>query len=112
MKAYVINMARSPSRRASVSAQLARTQLDFEFVEGIDGNELTPLERAKRVSEETVAQAPRWLTPSLIGCALSHLCVYERMAGEIDLVLEDDVVLPATISDLCARVAAEMHGRE
>src|SRR3954469_4753950 len=112
MKAYVVNMARSPSRRASVAEQLARTQLDFEFVDGIDGNALTPLERAKLVSEDAVERSPRWLTPGQIGCALSHLHVYERMAGDISLVFEDDVVLPPTISEICARVAAEMHGKE
>src|SRR3954454_19479506 len=112
MKAYVINMARSPSRRASVTEQLARTELDFEFVEGVDGHTLTPHERAKLVSEDAVAQAPMWLTPGAIGCALSHLRVYERMAGDIALVLEDDVLLPERISEVCARVAGKMHGRE
>jgi GR25 family glycosyltransferase involved in LPS biosynthesis len=112
MKAYVINMPRSPSRRASVAKQLVDTQLDFEFVDGIDGNTLTPSERGHLVSDDAVAQSPHWLTPGVIGCALSHLRAYEQMTGDINLVLEDDVVLPATINDLCARVAAQMHGRE
>jgi len=112
MKAYVINMTRSPSRRASVAKQLAGTQLDFEFVDGIDGNTLTPSERGNLVSDDAVAKSPLWLTPGVIGCALSHLRVYEQLTGDINLVLEDDVVLPATISDVCARVAAQMHGRE
>jgi len=112
MKAYVINLARSTSRRAGVAEQLARTQLDFEFVDAVDGYALTPRERAKLVSEEAVARSPRWLTPGQIGSALSHLRVYERMAGDVALVLEDDVVLPPTIGETSARVASEMSGRE
>jgi glycosyl transferase family 25 len=112
MKAYVINLRRSPERRESMTEQLAGTKLDFEFVDGVDGRALSQSEQAELVSEATRARHPGWLTGGRIGCALSHHRVYERIEDEVALVLEDDVRLSPTIADLCARVASEMHGRE
>src|SRR4051812_32600422 len=111
MKAYAISLPRLTTRRASVVEQLARTQLDFEVVDGIDGYALTPQERAELLTEDG-ARAWRWLAPGAIGAALSHLRVYEQMTDDVALVVEDDVVLPSTIADLSRRVASEMHGRE
>src|SRR5947209_4640748 len=104
MKAYVINLPRSTERRASMAEQLERTELDYEFVDGVSGRGLTPTERAELVDEAAVARYPRWLTPGQIGCALSHLRTYERIldSGTQDaaaLILEDDVILPSNISE-------------
>jgi glycosyl transferase family 25 len=112
MKAYVINLRRSPERRQSMTEQLRGTQLDYEFVDGVDGRTLTPAEQTELVSEATAARHPGWLTSGRIGCALSHLRVYERIEDEVALVLEDDVRLPSAIARLCTRLTCEMHGRE
>ena len=63
MKAYVISLPRSARRRASIAEQLARTALEFDFVDGVDGRGLTAAERAELVSESAVARYTRWLTP-------------------------------------------------
>lgn len=116
MKAYVISLPRSARRRASIAEQLARTELEFEFVDGVDGRGLTAAERAELVSESAVARYPLWLTPGQIGCALGHLRAYREIVASGDedaaLILEDDVTAPATIAALCARVGSEMDGRE
>lgn len=115
VKAYVINLPRSTSRRASMAGQLERMSLPYEFVEAVDGHALTPSERAGLVDEAAVARYPGWLTPGTIGCALSHRRAYERIFDskeDVALVLEDDVVLPATISETVTELVPHMYGSE
>jgi glycosyl transferase family 25 len=115
MKAYIINLPQARLRRASMDEQLEHVGLSHEFVDGVDGRALSTTKRAALVDEATVARVPQWLTPELIGCALSHLRVYERVIAsgdEIGLVLEDDVRLPGGISDTAVEVASHMTGSE
>lgn len=41
MKIFVINLARSPERRASMEQQLSRLNLEYEIVEAVDGSQLS-----------------------------------------------------------------------
>ena len=40
MQAYVINLIRSPDRRAYITAQLSKTQVNYEIVDAVDGRDL------------------------------------------------------------------------
>ncbi len=40
MRAYVVNLARSPERRAHIIAELEKSGIDYEFVDGVDGRDL------------------------------------------------------------------------
>ena len=40
MHAYVINLARSPERRAYISAELKKARVEYEIVTGVDGRDL------------------------------------------------------------------------
>lgn len=99
-----------------MAEQLERAGLQHEFIEAVDGSALTASERVDLVDEAAVASSPRWLTPGAVGCALSHLRAYQRVLESVDddpaLIFEDDVVLPATVSDTAARAATHMHGSE
>jgi len=111
MRAYVINLARSPERRAHMVRELDRVGMEHRFVAAVDGRALTAEDRRRLVDEEAVARAPTWLTPTAIGCALSHLAAYREVlaAGESHaVVLEDDVRLPADMNALVEEVAARM----
>jgi glycosyl transferase family 25 len=116
MKAYVINLPRSTSRRSSMAEQLQQVGLEHEFIEAVDGRTLTPSQRAGAVDESAVARFPHWLTPGTIGCALSHLRAFERILesnrDDVALILEDDVILPPTIPDTVARIVPHMDGSE
>lgn len=41
MKVFVINLARSTERRASMEQQLSLLNLDYEIVEAVDGSQLS-----------------------------------------------------------------------
>lgn len=98
MKIFVINLERDVQRREFMAGQLARDQLTAEFVPAVYGASLSEEERARLYSDRWAKiHRARSLVPAEIGCALSHLKVYEAMVlHEVPwaLVLEDDVVIP------------------
>ena len=97
MQVYVVNLARSPERRAHITAELAKTGLDYEIVTAVDGRDLD----LDDVTLITPALLARNAFPAgAAGCALSHLRVYEEvLARGLDhaLIIEDDVTLPADL---------------
>jgi glycosyl transferase family 25 len=111
MKTYVINLPRATARRSFMEAQLASSGLDWEFVDGVDGYQMSATERAELVDEDTVSRFPAWLTPGMIGCVLSHQRVYELITEAGDgpaLVLEDDAMLPPDLASLVAEMTPQV----
>ncbi|HUC24744.1 MAG TPA: glycosyltransferase family 25 protein [Streptosporangiaceae bacterium] len=112
MRAYVINLARSPDRRAHMTAELQKVGVPYEFVDGVDGQDLDLAD--PQVVHPSVLK-PGWPSPGTAGCAFGHLRAYEKiLADDLDwaLVLEDDVILPNDLADLAETVAGRMSGAE
>jgi len=112
MRAYVINLARSPERRVKVAAQLQKIGIAYEFVDGVEGADLDLAD--PQVIDPALLETA-WFRPGIAGCAFSHLRVYEKMlADNVDwaLVLEDDVTLPNDLARLAEIVAGHMNGAE
>jgi glycosyl transferase, family 25 len=115
MRAYVINLARSPERRASITAQLTKYGVDFEIVQAVDGQELDLEDAAVIASIAPSFLSADWFRPTHAACAMSHLNVYRKMLADgLDhaLVLEDDVIVPADVSCVADAVAGAMTGAE
>ena len=91
----VINLARSKERRVYMQEQLDAFGVCYEFYPAVDGNALTPQQRAHYSEEESIHHY--YALPDVeIGCALSHLQIYKKMVAEDIaelLILEDDVVI-------------------
>jgi len=112
MQAYVINLARSPERRAHMVRELDKAGLQYDFVEAVEGRDLD-LSDAGLVDQAWVREGPYWA--GAVGCYLSHLKVHEKVLetdAERTLVLEDDVLLPADTIALIEAAAAQMTGAE
>jgi glycosyl transferase family 25 len=112
MQAYVINLARSPDRRAHIIDQLGKTQVYYEIVKAVDGRDLD-LNDTRIVDPAFAATSAAY--PGAVGCALSHLEVYRRILDgglERACVLEDDVMLPADLGVLTDAIAQHMRGAE
>ena len=96
-KIYVISLKRLPERRKSMETQLASLGLEAEFVEGVDGLELSEATiKANYNYQGRDYTDPRRMTPTEIGCAWSHRNVYKRLIDSDEkyaLVLEDDTIL-------------------
>ncbi|MDG1153236.1 MAG: glycosyltransferase family 25 protein, partial [Alphaproteobacteria bacterium] len=41
IKIFVLNLKRSPERRKLIQSQMEKFGLKFEFIDAVDGNELT-----------------------------------------------------------------------
>ena len=82
MHVYIINLARSPDRREYIVRQLANTGLSYEVVAGIDGRGLDfdNSETARLVAPSVLVN--KSLLAGEIGCAMSHLRVYEKILSD------------------------------
>lgn len=108
---FIVNLARSPDRRAHMLGQLSSIGLPAELVQGVDGRHLDLA--SGQVAPELIAR--KSFRPGAAGCALSHLSVYRSVLDKSlpwALVLEDDVVLPADLALLAKAVADELQGAE
>ena len=112
MHAYVINLARSPERRAHITGELQKTGLGYEIVTGVDGRGVDLHDRTI-IDPELLAKTD--FPAGTAGCALSHLQVYRKVIAdgrEHAIVLEDDVILPADLGFIVDQVIPHMTGAE
>src|SRR6202034_261523 len=90
---FVLSLARTPERRASICGQLEALHVPFTLVEAVDGKRLSEREML------TLAPRPRRLTlrwplsKGQIGCAASHRLAIKRIfdsGAAFGCVIEDD----------------------
>lgn len=95
LKTFVISLLRASDRRASIQRNLDQYGLSFEIVEAVDGRALRHEHWAQYSAEAAIKTCKRELAPGEIGCALSHLSVYQRIVEENEeaLILEDDALV-------------------
>ncbi len=111
MKAYLINLDRSPERLTEADAQLRAAGVAYERVPAVDGRALGRAGLRGRVSRfRFFLVHGRLPTPGEVACACSHLEAYRRLlaSGEgAALVFEDDAALdPDAFRNALARVEA------
>ena len=120
MRAYVINLPRSLDRRAHITGELKKTELDYVIVAAVDGRDLD-LSDAAVVDSSLPFIDPSQpivdigLAAGTAGAALSHLSAYRKiLEDELDsaLILEDDVILPPDLGSLADAVTGHLAGAE
>jgi glycosyl transferase family 25 len=98
----VISLSRAHSRREKVKIELGKTGLAWEFLDAVDGSQLSMPFAA--YSDQKVKRLLGFsLTPAELGCFLSHQAAWMHCldANEATLIFEDDFVLsPSFESDL------------
>jgi glycosyl transferase family 25 len=91
MRIFIINLPLRTDKRAAILERTAALGLDAEIIEAVNGAQMTD-DEIKTVAGDYPACR---LTKGVIGCALSHLKIYKKMAGEnipVALVMEDDAL--------------------
>jgi len=91
---FVINLERSSDRRESIAAQLDELCIDFEIFPASDGARLSQNELAQYDEKYVIGQIARPMSPSEVGCYLSHVRIWKKIVEEDiswAVVLEDDV---------------------
>ena len=115
MRAYVINLRRSPERRINITAQLTTHGIDHEIVEAVDGRALDMTDPQVIGSIAPSFLAQEWFLPTHAACAMSHISAYRKILDDglpWALVMEDDVTLPAGLPAIAEAVAARLTGAE
>jgi glycosyl transferase family 25 len=108
---FVISLPQSVARRAPLIAALTRLGIAHEVVEATDGEKLVRRGEVPWSDASTFEPQPllgRRLTAGEIGCAVSHLALWQRIAGAgaPAIVLEDDGHVADTLPAVIARLAA------
>ncbi|MDP3130054.1 MAG: glycosyltransferase family 25 protein, partial [Bacillota bacterium] len=91
----MVSLPRDTQRRSSISAQLERLGIEYEFFNAFWGADFVS-EKAKYDPGRARMLEGRELRPGEVGCALSHAGAYARIADGSDpwsLILEDDARL-------------------
>lgn len=93
---YVINMARSTRRMASIASQLQSIDLPFQRIEAVDGKLIENPETLGYCTSINQARYHKPLNLGEIGCILSHRKALESFLlseHSCALILEDDAVI-------------------
>lgn len=94
LQVFVISLKHSKDRRAKVAIEMAKTQLDWSFLDAVDGSKLdlaTIAYDAAKVKRLLGFE----LTPKEIGCYLSHMKAWQACVtnNQPTLIFEDDFVV-------------------
>lgn len=90
---FVISLPFRADRRANIAKQFAQVNLPYILIDAVHGKELELNQVSERILSPT---AKKYLSTGSLGCALSHLSVWQEMqkqALDYALIFEDDVVL-------------------
>ena len=105
---YVISLARSQERRASIRPRLDALGVAYEIVDAVDGTTLDLSQYTDRLClDKYRIKFGRAFSSGEIGCFLSHYVLWERMVAEkskIALILEDDAVWDDDFTDVIMRL--------
>ncbi|MBR8465227.1 glycosyltransferase family 25 protein [Campylobacter sp. faydin G-140] len=93
---YVVSLQRDELRRENLQ-KIFKNYDKFEIVDAVDGRILNAKDYYDAVLPSIAAnyKTPQILSPSELGCTLSHIKVYEKFlsgSAPYALVLEDDVI--------------------
>ena len=100
MKAYIINLERSPERKAYMQ-NLLQVFPSFvcDFISAVDGKAMSEEMRKQQFDiDKFYLRYSVYPRPGEIGCTLSHQKCYRKVVSDNEpyvLILEDDIVLPS-----------------
>jgi glycosyl transferase family 25 len=109
IQTFIISLPKDAHRREQLGQQCQNLAMPFSVIQAVHGKSLSSQELdASYDRDKAIALFNRELSKGEIGCALSHLSIYEKMIAEdipYALVLEDDArifddELPETLSKL------------
>lgn len=96
-RTYVISLNFRSDRRTSIKAQFSATTLNFSFVDA----EL--FDNSKNSQKYFSTKSLRYLSYGAMGCALSHIKLWEEIASDdqdkYHLIFEDDVIIDSSFQN-------------
>jgi glycosyl transferase, family 25 len=110
LRIVVISLIRSPHRREKVQSELSKINLDWSFLDAIDGSQLQfPL--AEYQSRKVKRLLGYDLTKNEIGCFLSHKKAWQTCleSNQVTLIFEDDFILLPHFEKTVEILLTEFH---
>ncbi len=94
LQILVISLKHSKDRQAKVAAEMAKTTLEWRFLEAVDGSKLD-LATVSYDGPKVKRLLGFELTPKEIGCYLSHMKAWQACvdSNQPTLILEDDFIV-------------------
>ncbi|SPH24771.1 hypothetical protein DEA8626_03808 [Defluviimonas aquaemixtae] len=112
--AYVINLKDNAARMENAAALLDGHGIGFERIDAVNGWKLSEDDIARVYDARANARGGRHpLVPAEIGCYLSHITAWKRIAGgpaEGGFVFEDDVAASGDLARVLALLAEDRAG--
>ena len=116
MKVFLINLDKNPERLAAADAQLRRVGVVYERFPAVYGKVLSAEECSKVYDDRWARRLTGYaLQPGEIGCALSHIRIYERMVRESTpyaLILEDEAYPTPMLPQILEALASQFFPSE
>ena len=114
LKTYVIALPEAADRRRFMEVQLKSFPfMDWEFVDGVRGKDLSPEEMVRAVDQEQCRRTTgRTLSLAEVGSTLAHFEVMRRIEkakDQVALVLEDDPLISGNFTRMVWQIAAEFQ---
>jgi glycosyl transferase family 25 len=97
---WVISLSSAAERRRFVVEGFGGLNIPFELVEAVDGNTLSAAQWGSYSRRRALLEIGRPMSRGELGCALSHLQLYERMQRDDvarAVIVEDDVTPTADL---------------
>jgi glycosyl transferase, family 25 len=111
IKVFVINLEYQKERREKISKQLFDRNIEFEIFPAVVGKNLSEEYILKYYDRNFYENRHHSYPVGMIGCALSHFFIYEKMVKEgitEAIILEDDVILlPDFNRDFISNLSAQ-----
>lgn len=110
LRTVVISLLRSPHRREKVQSELSKVNLDWSFLDAVDGSQLQyPL--AEYQSRKVKRLLGFDLTKNEIGCFLSHKRAWQTCleSNQVTLIFEDDFILLPHFEKTVEILLTEFH---
>ena len=104
---YVLSLRRNQARRREIKSHLEALGISFEWIDGVDGRQLSAQERSEFLSNERQFFAKGPMSDGALGCLLSHRLAWQKIVSDSDnaaLILEDDAVLQPETKDALSHI--------
>ena len=101
---FVISLSRATERRMAIKQRLDVLGLTYQIIDACDGEKMPKSDYASRLNDEFWRiNRGRRLSPSEIGCYLSHYGVWQKIVVDKiphAVILEDDAVLTPDFAEI------------
>lgn len=111
---YVVNLARSPDRRAVMKRRLDALGIQHAFFDGVDASKDEHLPISRYAPRWALWLRSRYLKAGEIGCFASHYLLWQRCAstGQPMIVMEDDVSIDDEFPEVVSLVGQHIGEKE